>query len=228
MLTAPSSHPACIQTFCLTALKVCHTPADKKYIGWIRGEGRGSKLQSLSLFAPTLSRNVGSPPPPTPPPIGSPAFQSGEEEGTASGQRRVRIHSGAFVSSPTRPGRGGAALVTANGDSGLRTLQVFPERPRGPGLLTPPALHVARRHRWPGLLSPNGLFLSRVSESRTASPAVGSPSNRARRVRTHLLSRAPGPPGGATPGFAVGSAAASCAVGLWASPLLFLGPGVPV
>lgn len=87
---------------------------------------------------------------------------------------------------------------------------------------------IAGRHRWPGLLSPNGLFLSSVSESRTTSPAVGSPSARARRVRTHLLPRAPGPPGGATPGFAVGSAAASCAVGLWASPLLFLGPGVPV
>lgn len=48
------------------------------------------------------------------------------------------------------------------------------------------------------------LFLSTVRVSRTAARAAGSPSACAWRVREHAPPGAPGPPGGAKPGFEVG------------------------
>lgn len=128
------------------ALKVCHTPEDEKYIGWIWGGGERIKTPATVSFRPHPVPKCGLSPPT--PPARRPAFLSGEEEGTARGRRRVRTHSGESVSSPTRPETGGAALVTANGDPGLQLLQAFSERPGGPELLTPPPLHVAER-AWP-------------------------------------------------------------------------------
>eukprot|EP00071_Canis_lupus_P029596 XP_022263153.1 collagen alpha-1(I) chain-like [Canis lupus familiaris] len=117
---------------------------------------------------------------------------------------------------------GPAARGTANGDPGPQLLQTFSERPGGPGLLLAPTQLVAGRgNAWPGPLSPDGFFLPLVRASRTAA--------RAARGQGALASRSPRPARGRyARGLEVGPAAASRAVGLGASPLLFLGPGVPV
>ncbi|CAD7673028.1 unnamed protein product [Nyctereutes procyonoides] len=208
----PPTQPAPKPFVLRRAPRVYPAPENQKYIGWIRGEGRASKLQSPSLLAAT------SPPQCGPPPARRPAFRSGGGEGgTARGRRRVRT-----ASSPTRPESGRAARGTANGDPGPQLLQTFSERPGGPGLLLPPTQLVAGRgNAWPGPLSPDGFFLPLVRASRTAARAARGPGA--------LASRSPPPARGRyARGLEVGPAAASRAVGLGASPLLFLGPGVPV
>ncbi|XP_048954612.1 collagen alpha-1(I) chain-like [Canis lupus dingo] len=196
-----------------------------------RPQARGPPLRNRGLDWPTHL------PKPSKPPRSLAEVYRLDTGGGESIQTPVAVSSGPTsprnVGPPPPPGarhsgvgggtaRGRAARGTANGDPGPQLLQTFSERPGGPGLLLAPTQLVAGRgNAWPGPLSPDGFFLPLVRASRTAA--------RAARGQGALASRSPRPARGRyARGLEVGPAAASRAVGLGASPLLFLGPGVPV
>lgn len=106
--------------------------------------------------------------------------------------------------SPTRPVRGGppGSQRTGTQASKLLSFGSFRAAPVGLGFfLRRPSTSLGGGGSWPGPLGPDGLFLSSVTVSGTAARAAGSPSACASRVRAPSLLGAPGPPGGAKPGF---------------------------